>query len=108
MKRLPERAVKPPAIVHKRARPIEAQELLGRFMAPRRIDFIRRGPRADESMQPSRATPHAPTRFVGCHLRRVPNVLPDLLACRPTALGRALDRADAGGPDNVQFLEHRS
>src|SRR5436190_5519337 len=77
-------------------------------MAPRRIDHITGGPLTNKRMQPGRPTADTPTRLIGRDLRRAANIVPDLFVRLPTAFGRTFDRADAGGPGDVQFLKHLS
>ena len=82
MKGPSELVVHAPAVMHERARPIEPEQLFGRFMTAGRIDHVTGRTRADEGVQPGRATPHAPTRFVGRDLRRAPNILAKLFVGR--------------------------
>src|SRR6185437_5015681 len=100
-----ESVVNAPAVMDQHSRPILSQQLLGGLGTASRIDHITSGTRADEGVQPSIAAFDAPSRLVGCDLRRAAKVLAKLLVSRPATLGRTPDRADAGGTRERQLLE---
>ncbi len=96
-----EAVVHAPAVMHQSARPVEPQQLLGRFAAARRIDHVTGFSSADERVQPGRSAADTPAGLVGHDLRRAANVLPQLLVRRLTTLGRPRDRAGAGAARSV-------
>ncbi len=107
MSGLRELVVHAPAVMHQSARPVEAQQLLGRFTAPRRINHITRFPSADERMQPGRPAAHAPAGLVGHDLRRAADIVAQLFIRRLATLGRAGNRSGTGAPRDGQLLEQR-
>ena len=52
-----EAIVHAPTVMHERSRPVEPEQLFGRFMTAGRIDHVTRFPWADKRVQPSRAAP---------------------------------------------------
>ena len=77
-------------------------------MTAGRIDHVTRFLLADKSVQPSRAAPDAPPRFVGRDLRCDTQVFAKLLVGRSTAGCRAEGRTDAGTSGEAQLGEQRA
>ncbi len=94
--------------MHERSRPLEPEQLFGRFMTAGRIDHVTRFLRADKSVQPSRTAPHAPTRFVGRDLRCGTQVFTKLFVGRIAMRGRTEGRTDAGTSGETQLGEQRA
>ena len=88
--------------MHERSRPSELEQLFGRLTVGR-IVHVTRFLLADKSVQPSRAAPDAPSRFVGRDLRRVTQVFATLLVGRSTTRGRTEGRADTGTSGETQL-----
>ncbi len=102
-----EAVVHAPAVMHQRARPVEPQQLFGRFVAPRGIDHITGCTLTDEGVQPGQASTDTPARFIRRDLRRATQVDSQLFVGGSTTLGRAQHRTDAGGSGEMQFGEQR-
>ncbi len=80
--RAEEPVVHAPAVVHQASAPIEPQQPFGHVAAAGGVDFVARGPRGCEGMQPSLASTDSPAGFVGSDFLRGPHVVADLLGGR--------------------------